>query len=211
MNKICSIYRVTNKTNNKVYIGQTWLSIKKRWWFHCNEKSGCVKLLSAIKKYGKDNFIIEILDETNSQDFADWLESSYINLYNSIKEGYNLKEGGSRGKWSDESRAKVSKSNMGHVVTQETRKKLSDSHTGKTISDEAKKNMSIAQTGRKQGEEAKQKMRGENNIRAKLTRNQVNEIIALYNAGNYTSRELAKQFTVSKTQILRIINMVSWK
>ena len=196
--------------NGKVYIGQTWLALQKRWGLHCGDKSGCIKLLSAIKKYGKNNFIIEILDETTSQDFADYLEISYIDLYDSIKSGYNIKEGGSRGKWSEESKLKVSRSNMGHPVSEETRKKLSISHTGKILSIKHKRNMSIAQTGRKHSKETKQKMCGTNNGRAKLTREQVDEIIVLYGTGNYTSRDLAKQFGIGKSTILRIINKKSW-
>jgi group I intron endonuclease len=209
--KICSIYKIINKSNDKVYIGQTWLTLSKRWGLHCSNKSCCTKLRNAIEKYGRDNFIIELLDETTSQDFADWLEISYIGLYDSIKNGYNIKEGGSRGKWSEESKAKISKTNMGHTVSEEARRKLSIAHTGKIITDTHRKNMSIAQTGRKHSENSKQKMRGENNVMAKLIREQVNEIIKLYETGNYTSRQLAKKFSVGKSTILRIINGVSWK
>ena len=50
------IYRITNKINNKIYIGQTIKTIKIRWLRHCtdalNYRSN-TKFAKAIRKYGK--------------------------------------------------------------------------------------------------------------------------------------------------------------
>lgn len=42
------IYKITNKANSKVYIGQTVTSLKERSWKgHCT-KEGCVHIFSSF-------------------------------------------------------------------------------------------------------------------------------------------------------------------
>ena len=54
------IYKITNKINKKIYIGQTTRSIEERWKGHCKPSMTARSLISrAIQKYGKENFIIE--------------------------------------------------------------------------------------------------------------------------------------------------------
>ena len=54
------VYKITNKINNKLYIGIT-NDYKKRWSNHkcCNSPN--MVIARAIKKYGVDNFVFEIL------------------------------------------------------------------------------------------------------------------------------------------------------
>lgn len=67
MNKI-GIYKITNKTNEHCYVGQS-RDIFKRWSDHTtaafnpNDKSYEYPLYRAMRKYGKENFIFEILEE----------------------------------------------------------------------------------------------------------------------------------------------------
>jgi len=67
-------------------------------------------IFHAIKKYGSDNFEYEILAQCTDQLTADELENKYIIEYNSRDPeiGYNLKEGGSFGKHSEETKKKIS-------------------------------------------------------------------------------------------------------
>lgn len=71
------IYKIINKVNNKIYIGKTkkyykekYFGIKGRFSNHiasANSKSkcnDCPRLYNAIRKYGKDNFTIELIEET---------------------------------------------------------------------------------------------------------------------------------------------------
>lgn len=88
------IYAITNKVNNKKYIGQTIQDIRTRWSGHKSKSSGCTKLNRAIQKYGVENFTIEILIECPT-DELDSFEIKYIKEYDSIKNGYNIKAGGS--------------------------------------------------------------------------------------------------------------------
>ena len=56
------IYKIINIQNNKVYIGQTIRPIEQRFNRHLNDALNNVldtHLARAIRKYGKDSFIIE--------------------------------------------------------------------------------------------------------------------------------------------------------
>lgn len=95
------IYKVTNKLNGKIYIGQTIQSIKDRWYRHCgksgNEAEQKMHIKRAIFKYGKENFTIELLEECNQADL-DNREKYYISYFGSYNNGYNSTEGGQGGK-----------------------------------------------------------------------------------------------------------------
>ncbi len=56
------IYKITNKLNNKSYIGQS-IHIEQRWQEHLYKSSGCSLLKYALYKYGADNFSFEIIEE----------------------------------------------------------------------------------------------------------------------------------------------------
>jgi group I intron endonuclease len=71
----CSIYKITNNINNKIYIGQTWKLIADRFKEHKYPNSGCLKLRRAIKKYGKEQFIITLILFTHTQETADYWEN----------------------------------------------------------------------------------------------------------------------------------------
>ena len=85
------IYKITNKINNKVYIGQTSETLKKRFSRHMGYQSieHDTKFYRAVRKYGKDNFIIEQIDTALTQEELDKKEVKWIKYYNSVEEGYN--------------------------------------------------------------------------------------------------------------------------
>lgn len=86
------IYKITNIVNGKVYIGQTIRPIIDRFKRHISDAINNVldtHFARAIRKYGKDNFIIEKLDKAFSQDELNLKEQYYIRLYDSINKGYN--------------------------------------------------------------------------------------------------------------------------
>lgn len=109
------IYKVTNKINGKIYIGQTIQSVKDRWYRHCG-KSGISKaelnthFKRAILKYGKENFTIETIEVCDSTKLND-REKFYISYYNSYINGYNSTIGGQGGtkpfKTSEESETQI--------------------------------------------------------------------------------------------------------
>lgn len=89
------IYKITNLLNGKIYIGQTRTPLKQRMYKHYSQANseGATGIDGAIRKYGKDNFQIEIICECPEGEL-DTKEQEYIALYNSYEGGYNLSIGG---------------------------------------------------------------------------------------------------------------------
>jgi group I intron endonuclease len=137
---VCSIYIVTNSINDKVYVGQTWRTLHTRFYYHKNPNDNhCKKMHRAFNKHGRDNFSIECIAVCSDQITADYLETLYIKEYDSIKNGYNIKDGGSAGKHSEESKKKISLSNIGkHNIpaSEEKKKQISQSLKGRKMSQE---------------------------------------------------------------------------
>lgn len=95
------IYCYTNLINNKKYIGQT-NNLKRRIKQHkddsftnYNEARYNQLIHQAIRKYGLDNFKIDILEDSIPIELIDKKEKYYIREYNTmVPNGYNLTEGG---------------------------------------------------------------------------------------------------------------------
>jgi group I intron endonuclease len=91
------IYKSTNNITGKVYIGQTTQTLEKRVNNHIKESKTNKNrpFMSAINKYGKDNFIFEIIDSATDLDELNDKEIYWINYYNSVSpNGYNITGGG---------------------------------------------------------------------------------------------------------------------
>lgn len=96
------IYLIKNKINNKVYVGLTSKTLKERWSVHrkkakyqCKNSNGNY-FQRAIVKYGKENWILEILENCDSLKNAEIAETKWIAHFKSNQKefGYNLTEGG---------------------------------------------------------------------------------------------------------------------
>ncbi len=153
------IYKITNKVNNKMYVGQS-RNIEQRLKDHklvCRERN--VLLKRALKKYGVENFNYEIIEECE----LNKLDEREIYWISKLKPEYNLDSGGSgspnhkvkpktkeilkqKGKefWEnldDEIKNKIITQNLkgpkiGHKVSKETREKLRQHNLGKKQSKE---------------------------------------------------------------------------
>lgn len=133
------IYKITNKVNLKVYIGQT---TNERGFDGRYDFSGvgiervhktllCCKkiekpynshLLGAIEMYGCENFEVnKVLDVAFSKQELDIKEVMYISKYKSINRnfGYNFTTGGGNGKQSKEVRLWSSLSRIGKNMLSE--------------------------------------------------------------------------------------------
>lgn len=90
------IYKITNKITNDFYIGKTTKDISKRFWQHKNNalKNKNSHLYNAIRKYGVDNFQIEII--TTCQD-SQSLNESEIYWIKKLNPKYNMTKGGDGG------------------------------------------------------------------------------------------------------------------
>lgn len=122
-NDVYCVYIHTNKSNGKVYVGQTRQEPTKRW------KNGlgydrCPYFFKAIQKYGWDGFEHEIIASHLTKTEADNFEKLLINKLNSANPvfGYNLSEGGSgtSGCMSEETKRKISKTLSKRVQCVET-------------------------------------------------------------------------------------------
>lgn len=92
------IYKITNIVNNQSYIGQS-IHIEARWQEHIrraiNEKNPTKKLYIAMREYGIDQFVFEVLEECAlDQQVLDEREKYWIEYYNSFNNGYNSTRGG---------------------------------------------------------------------------------------------------------------------
>lgn len=85
------IYKITNKINNKIYIGQS-TNIEKRWQQHIAKYSDTL-IHKAIIKYGAENFEFEIIEECTKDELND-REIYWVAYYDSYNNGYNMTAGG---------------------------------------------------------------------------------------------------------------------
>lgn len=210
------IYCITNTINLKTYVGQTCRTIKTRWQEHNHLKSGCKKLQRAISKYGKNNFTIEILTTIKDLNSANFMESFFIKLFDSINNGYNIRPGGMNSCHSEHTKALMSLNRLGckngmygKNHNEKSKKKISESRKGQIPynkgipnSLESKNKVSMANKGR---------LLGENNPQAKLTRDEVSEIKHLIDHSTYYLREIAEKYNVSLSAIKRIRSGKAWK
>lgn len=88
------IYKIQNIINDKIYIGQTQISLEKRWNEHLRDtKRRDYKFHRAIRKYGEESFSKEIIEEV-SDDMLNEREIYWISYYDSYHNGYNSTLGG---------------------------------------------------------------------------------------------------------------------
>lgn len=89
------IYKITNKINQKVYIGQTIQTPSQRWYHHLTDaKLGSdLKFHRALRKYGRENFTKDIIEEVEDELLND-REIYWISFYDSYEDGYNSTLGG---------------------------------------------------------------------------------------------------------------------
>jgi group I intron endonuclease len=126
---IMGIYCIRNLVNSKVYVGQS-IDIEYRIHTHQLLSDKDVKnshLYNAIKKYGKENFEVEILERTDDRTKLNELEYKWMAELKACNRetGYNTRED----------------NGTTYVMSQETKDRLSKSLTGVPKSEEHKANM----------------------------------------------------------------------
>lgn len=146
------IYKTTCLITNKIYVGQHKASTFELSYI------GSGKLLKqAISKYGKANFIVELLSWCNTIDELNEKEIYYIKYFNSTNKaiGYNIEAGGKSCVMQDSTKEKLRVAHLGKKASKETKLKLSYSHSGsknsfygKHHSEETKKKIGAKSRGR---------------------------------------------------------------
>lgn len=188
------IYKHTSPSG-KAYIGQT-NNYAKRCDKHKRDKA-CRAFANAISHYGWDSFTHEILHSSLTIDEANTLEALCIAQHNTLSPyGYNLRTGGLNSRPSEETRAKMSATAMGKIVTPETRAKMVLANKNRSLetrnkhlvvmsTPEVRAKMSAAHKGKIMSPEARAKiaLANKNRIvspetRAKISAAQKNRIIS---------------------------------
>ena len=171
------IYCYTNKINGKKYVGQA-VNFKKRHQQHLatsynkNKRDYNVPFHNAIRKYGIDNFEVEILKENlKTKCLLNFWECYFIDKFDLLSKnnkGYNVASGGHNGnpmagktdEWMEEFKRKQSEKNSGEnnywygkKLSEEHRKHISENHAlkGKHLSEETKQKLSESMKGKGKG------------------------------------------------------------
>lgn len=140
------IYKITNKIDNKCYIGQSTnlksrIKSHKSMLKHNNERN--ILLKRATEKYGYKNFEIEIIKYCIEEEL-DYYELYFIQYYSSYKrnKGYNIELGGNQNKHlSKKQIEKMRNTKKGKLMgkenpfygrkhTEESKKKISEANKG---------------------------------------------------------------------------------
>ena len=117
------IYKITNKLNNKCYIGKS-SNIEERWKYHKwrYQEKGHPEydkpLYRAFRKYGIENFSFEIIEELEDYSTSDEREKYWIQYYDCYgnNKGYNATIGGDGGVTCENPRDKFGKITNDDVI-----------------------------------------------------------------------------------------------
>jgi group I intron endonuclease len=125
------IYKLKNKINDKIYIGQTIKKLSERISGHIKSDSYVGR---AIRKYGLESFDISIVDIAEDKNTLNEKEKYWIKFYDcKLPNGYNLASGGDGGNLSkfitykprtEEVKNKIRKKLIGLHPSKETIEKL---------------------------------------------------------------------------------------
>lgn len=92
------IYRYTCKLNGKSYIGKSMTyRFEYRHFCHWHYKDRKTKFGRAKLKYGKENFVLDILEKNIPKAHLSEREKFWIKKYNTLAAGYNSTAGGEGG------------------------------------------------------------------------------------------------------------------
>ena len=139
------IYKITNTSNGKIYIGQSIDLSHRRSCHEYDLKHNRHKNLHLQRAYNKDPnaFTFEVVCYCKEEELND-LEIYYIQKYNSTnpQNGYNLEKGGNgAGRMNEEHKRKISEAKKGNQIMK-----------GLKLSEEWKRHLSEAQPHRKRVE-----------------------------------------------------------
>lgn len=168
------IYRIDNLENGNFYIGQTRMSLSKRFTDHKSEaRRGQVDvtLYNAMRKYGVEMFTIEdveVVHADTKEELTKLLNEREIHYISTLKPTYNEAPGGlghTGVPWTEERRQKFKElmsgennPNYGKPVSDETKEKLRIALKGRVIPEEVRKKTSETMKGVPKSEETRRRM-----------------------------------------------------
>lgn len=154
------IYCIHNLSTNKKYIGQTVEKLQRRVVRHFRTINE-TKISRAIQKYSKYDFVYGVVEEVDDRNLLDEREKYWIQHYDSVDNGLNIKEGGKCARGYKQSQSSIEKRRqklLGRPLSEEHKQKLSKAHMGKVLSKETVDKMIAYRTGRNLTEYCKEKI-----------------------------------------------------
>lgn len=147
------VYLTTNLLNGKQYVGQHLSDGFDKYY-----KGSGIAITHAINKYGWDNFNCEVICWCSTQTQLNEAEDNYIKLLGTMfPKGYNLKGGGSHGRYSKEAKEKMSKAQKKYFSKEENRKKASELQKKRYLNPDERRKLSEAHKGKHHTKETRQK------------------------------------------------------
>lgn len=130
------IYRLTNTVNGKAYVGITGRTLGIRWSEHVERARQGLRnsrIYDAIRKYGPDAFVREVIAVAETEDGARALEIEHIAKNDSYESGYNSNLGGEGFLvFPEHIRRKISEAQKGKIISAECRRKMSEAKIGRS-------------------------------------------------------------------------------
>jgi group I intron endonuclease len=218
------VYIARNKITDKVYVGQTTVSLAERKGDHKrksqihNSKS---YFHSAIRKYGFGNFSWKTIDKADSRKELNKSEKYWIKHYksNTKEYGYNLTSGGDTIEFNDEVKQKIGASQKGTKRSKEFKKKISavtkgrlNPFYGKRHTPETKIKCGIKNIGRKHAPEhiAKCVHIGSKNHKAKINESIAYQVKTMLRSG-IRPCDIQRSLKVSKGIVMQIKHNKTWR
>lgn len=196
------VYKITNTQNGKCYVGSA-IDLEKRKKEHLRMLNRNYHnnnyLQNAWNKYGSNSFDFLVVEKCTKEDLL-LREQYWIDKENSYESGYNLRP--------------QAANNFGMKHSRQTIKKIKESNLGLKRSKETREKMRQSKLGKKRiphNEETKRKIGlGNRGTNSKLSPIQVVEIRKKYACGKTSQRKLAREYSVSKGAIERVVKFKSW-
>lgn len=207
------IYKVTNIINGKIYIGQTSKNDP-------NYLGSGPIIMKAIRKYGKESFIKEIIESCDSKEMLNEREIFWISFYNSTDRntGYNISTGGNGGNLGELVNEKISKASIGRIMAKDKDGNVFvvDKDDERYLSGDLVgilRGVPAHNKGIPMGEEQKEKLRKpkpdteeyRNKMRKAIERRPKIKILCLNDNKVYTMKEASIEFNLTVPNIISVL------
>ena len=147
------VYLITNTENQMKYVGVTCRDVEVRFKEHVSNalvSNSMAPLHQAIRKFGADKFVVEVLESEVVQEDARDRELFYISKYHTSEpDGYNNYRSGMGGLLhSEESKQHISEGLVGHVWSESRNEKVRQAMIHRDYKQSWSDNLSASRKGR---------------------------------------------------------------